>query len=178
LIREARLPNWRFMPFGQAVAEREALAQDLERQGDLAELPTLYFSQMWGYLIWGDQAEVTDEAHPFGRVFRAFGESLYFYEVAAYTKAAETLRSIVVQATTLNRTWLRRLAECWLVLAALRAGTLDDGCRAMPRPRWRELTRRPYAPTNRDGARAGRPLPSCGRGCCSGSIGLRRPWGR
>jgi class 3 adenylate cyclase len=173
LIREARLPNWRFMPFGQAVAEREALAQDLERQGDLAELPTLYFSQMWGYLIWGDfergiatcergillasrlgvppvqyptlkaanlmmlgryaeawlafQAEVTDEAHPFGRVFRAFGESLYFYEVAAYTKAAETLRSIVVQATTLNRTWLRRLAECWLVLAALRAGTLDDG---------------------------------------------------
>jgi hypothetical protein len=79
------------------------------------------------------QAEVADEAHPFGQVFRAFGEGLFFYELAAYARAATTFRHVAVQARTLRRTWLRHLAENWLTLTMLRAGTPDDGWLARAR---------------------------------------------
>jgi tetratricopeptide (TPR) repeat protein len=82
------------------------------------------------------QAEVADEAHPFGRAFRELGEGQYLCELAAYERAAATLRRVAEQATRLSRVWLRRAAESWLAVAALRAGALD---RAWARGVWDEL---------------------------------------
>jgi hypothetical protein len=72
------------------------------------------------------QAEVADDAHPFGTAMKELGTSLYFLELLAYDKATTVSRSVIEQANQLRRPWMRRWAQSVLAKSLLRSGRRDD----------------------------------------------------
>ncbi len=144
---------WRFLHWGDFERGVATCERGVEVAGRLGVPPVQYptlkaanlmmlgrYREAWRAL----QAEIADNEHPFGLAFRELGEGLYLYELAAYERAATTLRRVAVQATRLSRGWMRQIAESGLALATLRAGTLDF---ARARRVWDELdTRRPAIP--------------------------------
>jgi tetratricopeptide (TPR) repeat protein len=73
------------------------------------------------------QDEVAGAAHPFGSAFRDMGAGIYYLELSASDKAAGVFESVVEQARSLGRDWLRRWAQIQLARSLLRAGRLDEG---------------------------------------------------
>jgi hypothetical protein len=69
-------------------------------------------------------AEVTDDAHPFGRAVRELGEATLLLEARAPEEAARTFRRVVEQARTLHRPWMERAGKIGLVQALLGTGRL------------------------------------------------------
>lgn len=82
----------------------------------LALLDLGRYGEAWEAL----QQEVSDEAHPFGRVHQQLGVGIYLAELMAFEQAVETLREVVVQAKALSRPWMCVWAQSILVTSLVR----------------------------------------------------------
>jgi tetratricopeptide (TPR) repeat protein len=88
------------------------------------QYPTL---KGWAWMRLGrfDQAlrafeeEVADEDHRFGRAFRDFGIAITYLQLLAHDRAREMLEAVIVEAQLLNRAWLVRRANTYLIRAIL-----------------------------------------------------------
>jgi class 3 adenylate cyclase/tetratricopeptide (TPR) repeat protein len=84
----------------------------------LALLKLGHYGEAWEAL----QAEVADEGHRFGAAMKDLGTSIYFSELMAHDKASEIARSVIEQATTLRRPWMRGWAQMVLARSLIRSG--------------------------------------------------------
>jgi class 3 adenylate cyclase/tetratricopeptide (TPR) repeat protein len=76
------------------------------------------FDEAWAAF----QAEVADEAHPFGRCMRELGVSIWLGALGALDQAEATAKAVLDEAGRLSRTWMQRLmVDLLAVVAARRA---------------------------------------------------------
>jgi class 3 adenylate cyclase/tetratricopeptide (TPR) repeat protein len=71
------------------------------------------------------QAEVADDAHPFGRCMREFGTAFWFEAVGDLVRAEATAREVLAQAGRLSRAWMQSGMMELLTIVAARRGVED-----------------------------------------------------
>jgi len=69
--------------------------------------------------------EVADDAHPFGKAMRDWGEGILLLELCAYERAISTLRGAIKDGTRLRRVWMQRSGLFYLTKALIRAGRFN-----------------------------------------------------
>jgi predicted ATPase/class 3 adenylate cyclase len=75
------------------------------------------FDEAWASF----QAEVADDAHPFGRCMREFGVAIWLESVGALERAEARAREVLAEAGRLSRTWMQsRMVDLLAVFAARR----------------------------------------------------------
>src|SRR5262249_29224975 len=68
------------------------------------------------------QAEVADDAHPFGRCMRELGVAVWLESLGALDRAEVVARTVWDEAGRLSRTWMQRLMVDLLTMIAARRG--------------------------------------------------------
>jgi hypothetical protein len=79
------------------------------------------FDEAWAAF----QAEVADDAHPFGRCMREFGTAFWFEAVGDLVHAEATAREVLEQAGRLSRAWMQSGMEALLTIVTARRGVED-----------------------------------------------------
>jgi predicted ATPase/class 3 adenylate cyclase len=77
------------------------------------------FDEAWAAF----QAEVADDAHPFGRCMRELGVAVWLESLGALDRAEAAARTVWDEAGRLSRTWMQRLMVDVLTMIAARRGT-------------------------------------------------------
>src|SRR5439155_14669531 len=76
------------------------------------------FDEAWASF----QAEVADDAHPFGRCMREFGIAIWLEAVGALDRAEAAAREVFEQAGRLSRAWMQEGMVDLLTIIGARRG--------------------------------------------------------
>jgi class 3 adenylate cyclase/tetratricopeptide (TPR) repeat protein len=79
------------------------------------------FDEAWASF----QAEVADDAHPFGRCMREFGIAIWLEAVGALDRAEAAAKDVLEQAGRLSRTWMQGGMMDLLTIIGARRGVQD-----------------------------------------------------
>jgi hypothetical protein len=79
------------------------------------------FDEAWAAF----QAEVADDAHPFGRCMREFGTAFWLEALGALDRAEALAKGVLEEAGRLSRTWMQTAMIDLLTILGARRGVVD-----------------------------------------------------